>query len=536
MDFNQARNILGLGANYAEDELKEAYRNLMRKYHPDANIGKSKEELKGLEEKAKEINSAYEYLNQHFQIVSMSSEEYIQSLYNELLKYHSSIKSVELDKYRSKLMGISFRFYCNLKNESKTEIDSLLQEAKRKIKAIFEELCTNYFNQYGIDLKEQSKLNYETNLQNFYEQLQEIKEKFLAQVIDKELLKYQNYKGYDYIKDWIEIAVVHNFRVNAEKMRIEKAVDMMHQEAEDLFDLYFKILRKFKSIGEMLEDNTNQLNQDFLASIKQEYDKVLASFQKKNALSDTDQKLDEIKEKIERQIQLESQGKMYDAIYQRVLTKYLAQMQNYRTIYDTAKISRLMMLFEKVIFIFELAKSGKIDYNSLMLLNKLAFEDEVIDANIISSVYNNLNLVNGIDIYLRKNSYLTVISLWSVLEKKDGNLYLIYYDSFLGTQKQVVTNEELKENYILLDDFLKEMKLVGKGNGFLNVLYSNGLFDVVLIDDKLDITNFTPLEFLDHFDIPIEYQNKEYVKMELLKMINKKLNQGINKSRSIKGR
>lgn len=50
-------NILGVSRNAEETEIKKAYRNLARKYHPDVN----KEE--GSEEKFKEINEAYSVLS-----------------------------------------------------------------------------------------------------------------------------------------------------------------------------------------------------------------------------------------------------------------------------------------------------------------------------------------------------------------------------------------------------------------------------------------------------------------------------------------
>ena len=88
-----------------------------------------------------------------------------------------------------------------------------------------------------------------------------------------------------------------------------------------------------------------------------------------------------------------------------------------------------------------------------------------------------------------------------------------------------------------LDQFIKDIKLVGEKREFLNretkIFYSNGMYTVELNDaDKLDIgCESDALKFAGYFELPIEYQDKEYVKMRLIEMIYDELNQRMNKSR-----
>ncbi|MFW6308795.1 MAG: J domain-containing protein [bacterium] len=55
----QAAKILNLGEKASLDEIKNAYKNLMKKHHPD---NYNKEEKEKVREKVKKINKAYEII------------------------------------------------------------------------------------------------------------------------------------------------------------------------------------------------------------------------------------------------------------------------------------------------------------------------------------------------------------------------------------------------------------------------------------------------------------------------------------------
>src|SRR3970040_996336 len=58
MDFKDYYATLSVPKTASQKEIKQAYRKLARKHHPDVNPGD-----KGAEERFKEINRAYEVLN-----------------------------------------------------------------------------------------------------------------------------------------------------------------------------------------------------------------------------------------------------------------------------------------------------------------------------------------------------------------------------------------------------------------------------------------------------------------------------------------
>ena len=58
--INNPYEVLGVSPSASDDEIKKAYRDLTRKYHPDANVDNPLADL--AEEKFKEVQEAYDMI------------------------------------------------------------------------------------------------------------------------------------------------------------------------------------------------------------------------------------------------------------------------------------------------------------------------------------------------------------------------------------------------------------------------------------------------------------------------------------------
>ena len=114
MSFKDYYKLLGLKTNKVSiDEIKTAYREQAKKYHPDMNIGDSYSE-----EKFKEINEAYKVLSD-----SKARKKYDRSwyIYTERKKKIEDRESEEKKTFKEKLLSILFGINPIKKKEEKVK-------------------------------------------------------------------------------------------------------------------------------------------------------------------------------------------------------------------------------------------------------------------------------------------------------------------------------------------------------------------------------------------------------------------------------
>lgn len=116
MNFNKACSILQINSTFSEIDLKKAYRIMALKHHPDKNPNNQKES----EEKFKEIQESYEYLNNY-------------------LQYNKEKKDIKLD-YNSIFSDFLSSFFTNGSPEINNIVTSILRDGQNASIKLFEKL------------------------------------------------------------------------------------------------------------------------------------------------------------------------------------------------------------------------------------------------------------------------------------------------------------------------------------------------------------------------------------------------------------
>ena len=144
--------VLGVSPNATDDEIKEAYRKLAKKYHPDINPDKELAEAK-----MKEINYAYDTIKKMRENKNTYHSEY-NTNYN---KFINGVKKY-INK-RNNLDKLSNLFYYNSLNNNYddlykfykeydgiiTDIYNINSKMNNNCKHIIDKRCDNYVDAYN---------------------------------------------------------------------------------------------------------------------------------------------------------------------------------------------------------------------------------------------------------------------------------------------------------------------------------------------------------------------------------------------------
>ena len=283
MDFNKAIRILGLTSNFTEEELRKAYRMQITNYHPDKYVSKSEEEIKEAEEKAKEINTAKEYLEMNKQ----RNKNIYKNTETEQVILRKEQFKITLNYMKEELASIiAFDVHgsndCKIIQEAINDISFLIKTIERQMNLIFtleavriqertyynrlnyllEEFEKKYCKKYNITIGNKKLDRY--SLKKYYEELKKIRKKHNLFYIklEEEYEKYMSYAGFNRVSPQIYIIkkeIVEHFKLefgtnNDDDITINQIIEKFNKNVLELFSLYYKNIKILNELKEKYKE------------------------------------------------------------------------------------------------------------------------------------------------------------------------------------------------------------------------------------------------------------------------------------------
>ena len=558
MNYYDALTKLNLKTNFTEEDLKKAYRQLMKEYHPDLFANTSQEERESAEEKTKEINEAYDIICKSMKgqnSISNNNQKqdakkaYIDSLYNNLLSFTSKIDIPELKKYDTLIKDVIklFRLFASdvVDENYKPKVDKLYYQHVALVKERFENLKQEFYSKNGLDENEISEtLNYNCSLDAFYNQLLNIEKKYnierrLKTKLEQEVLQYTNYAGYSKIKNLVNLIkkqtiskilkdeiLRKGFRDNEESLSIKTVIARMHEEISNLFATYHNYVKKINSLKETVE----KINND---NIRNKFANLEEQFNKGTSFANIDKLLNELLVLIDEFTKKEEYKKksmpLISKPYAQILNNYKRVIETLSSESDFKKISIANKAFEDVLASLQLIYLGEIKIEALAELEKVDFLSETqITQKLLLN--NDLNREEKSGIFIRKENIKGAndVLIGKIIEITSQKITLMG-KRFIGEGNSELTKKELDENYISIEEFLANSAFIGDSYYILNseniILYGNGAIKIVLnentheIEVKLiNISKDYKNESASSLMQP--YKNKDYMLQELIKYVD----------------
>ena len=503
----EALSKLGLNINATDEQIRIAYRTLVKKYHPDQFIEGSLEQ-KQAEEKMKEINEAKETLDKIFkneknipyrqssnsyQQTSINIEKYKRKMVEKLSRYNSNINNIsELDEYYDKINMIILSFEALLFNVNNiTLVNSFYDTCKDGILKVFDKLKKELFKKYGIDeSKITETINYECNLEEFYKQLLKIKEKYdlkelYRKKIEQDLSDYKLRAGYDYLKGLIEISIDNILKrlKRNNYTNYEEELNKGKEEIDKIFEDYFSYLTQFNQIQEFLDNES--LNDTKVLEIYTLFKNAWNYFNDHVSLYDTGENLGKINsliEKYKRHKQLLKELESLNDTIKTIINNYNIALQSFTFPYDLEKAELATTLLNEVFSTIKQAELGFVPIESCKRLINLKFIN-YDDKSILNSIVGTNNSKN---IYIRNCDAYTYddIILGQVINEDEDNITMQGVDSFYSFKEETIDRTTFENTYISITSYIKNSNFCGYEDDYFTgriILYHNDIYSLVFI-------------------------------------------------------
>lgn len=527
MSIAQARLVLGLSPSFTKEDLKKAYRNMCKKYHPDVNLERN------TEDKMKEINSAFDVLKKNvgtkektpinFKDVKTKKvhelEEILKNLRNYKINYNKrniidlysnakrkefhiyneyiseirscvnieELKSIEkLYDYSIKCLLTSFAedlFYIWKKNltllafykDFANEIDGLKDSLKNNasIDEIFK--CFDKIDKF-VNEKNNKLLN-EASLQ-IQSKIEEKISKYKSHLYYNNLIGKINYIKSQVFNNCISIRTSFEYqkdRINGE-INISKAIDSIDERIEQLFKEYSLFVSKKQEklnelklfIGYCPVNHVDKLN-TLIDSLINRLDFIEDYNQLDKWFNSAKKEINLLLEQINKLVKEESKKEQINNIKSELLLKF-SLLKN--STIEEAQINSSILADSLNCLLSAL--NGEIKFENALYLKQISFKDIKTDKTILN--------------YVNKKSEYVVMPY--VINPRINNERLL---NLYGKIKPIIDIDNKK--YFVKGLTLDELR----NNSYLYELNEN----------KLEEVSTSNLEIVDDFECYHSISNKE---------------------------
>ena len=499
MNYQEALSLLGLRSGFNEEQLKKAYRKLMKKYHPDLYENKSQAEKSKAEELSKKINEAYNVLLKSLNGTNKSSNYtyYDFNLENkkaEFIKYFKDIlKSVNQEipfKFRKQEKDIITVALYNINRvKSMQELQNAFSQAKSDLNqnnlslfnyylASYMPHCQKFFLQLNLIITAYKKtLNYQDSISDTYRHFKKMQEE-----IEKTIKYYQKIYREQIEKRVSAILEMvlksnSNFTSKLSKNDLSLLKKALNEEKEEIISSLLSVAEQNRSnsIESELEHEYSNVYSELEAIIKK-YKTIFETNQSKvleliNSYKNSDEKL-KIKLSEVTKLLLENLlSDNFDSMYNKAIKSILLENK-----LDFSKIKKsLLAKFSKVIANIDtnnkyhislltaefveinqkLSQPDHINFEFLEELDNISFVDLKTDAEIIKRVFTENIDFNQDKIFIDNDG--NFVSAFQYNNK----IYVL--SPSIGITR-VLESADFFKSYTSLSSFLEYAMFIGKEN------------------------------------------------------------------------
>lgn len=514
MNGTQARKILGLGFKFTEDELKKAYREASKKYHPDLNKDVD------AQEKMQKVNCAYEFLKNN-DPNSYCFEDYKKEFIADINSTVRNLKNFNLvnnyskniinlyNNYRLRENEIYKNYIADLKKcNSIIQINAISNTYENQLKVLIGDFIEKVFssweyNMYNStfynelikvyeDLKISAKNSKNINeaLIGFVNSVNKIIEEDnrlethiserIRKKINKIILEYAKHPYYNILKNKIDKLQKECFdsciqkRTSPEYRKtaiscetyIKFKIESLDEEINKIFEDYSMFMldkpKKINGIYDVIKNCPN--------SEKKRIDDILNKFARElNLINDKDEfykhynkvlkELNSILEKLSNIIEKENKRKDVLRIKDELLLKFnLADNTNILVAKNNCDIlSRSLNYISSII-------DGNINMSKVLYLRKVKFIDYDNDKRILDFLENKVSYIKIPSIVVPHISDERILELYEKIKPivdinerkyliREFTLEEVKNLSYLDNVKENITDKISSENLEFVTDF-----------------------------------------------------------------------------------